>query len=168
MRLSQLARRPRWLVNARPVIMTMLLSVVIPGGDGGAQPTAAEVDVTFDSAEIVRFPSPIRPGGGTRAIEYQEALVLKLRVDRQAFDALPPSMEPYLYIGDREFRIFQIDRDDSRADLTLTFHIRDWNRLAEGAPFVLTIDHGGPVRAPDRYARVAGPRFSRQSVVDKR
>ena len=172
MRSSRLAWHPRRLVIVRSVIVTMLL-FAFHGGDGAAQPpapkpTAAEVDVTFVSAEIVRFPAPIRLPGGTRATEYQEALVLKLGVDRRAFDALPPSMEPYLYIGGREFRIFQIDRDDNRNDLTLTFHIRDWMQLAEGAPFVLTIAHGAPVRDPDRFARIVGPRFSRQLIVDKR
>jgi hypothetical protein len=173
MRSSWLVGHSRRLVVARSVIMTLLLSITLHGGDGAAQPpaskaTTAEVDVTFTSPEIIRFPAPIRIGGGTTTITYQEALVLKLRVDRRAFDALPPSMDPYLYIADREFRIFQIDRDDNRNDLTLTFHIRDWTQLAEGAPFVLTIDHGAPVRDPNRFARVAGPRFSRQLIVDKR
>ena len=153
--------------------MVVCLVIAVCGGDGAAQPAAPqpvspEVDVTFVSAEIVRFPAPIRLGGGIGTLDYQEALVLKLRVDRQAFDALPPSMDPYLYIGGREFRIFHIDRDESRNDLTLTFHVRNWEQLAEGAPFVLTIDHGAPVRDPGRFARVSGPRFSRQLIVDKR
>jgi hypothetical protein len=153
--------------------MVVCLVIAVCGGDGAAQPAAPkpvspDVDVTFVSAEIVRFPVPIRLGGGTGTLDYQEALVLKLRVDRQAFDALPPSMDPYLYVGGREFRIFHIDRDESRNDLTLTFHVRNWEQLAEGAPFVLTIDHGAPVRDPGRFARVGGPRFSRQLIVDKR
>jgi hypothetical protein len=170
---SRLAPDPRRLVIVRSVIMTMLLSTAIHGGDAAAQPPApkaatAEVGVSIISAEIIRFPAPIRLPGGTATNAYQEALVLKLRVDRRTFDALPPSMDPYLYIGGREFRIFQIDRDDNRNDLILTFHIRDWTQLTEGAPFVLTIDHGAPVRDPNRFARVAGPRFSRQLIVDKR
>jgi hypothetical protein len=155
------------------VIVTVLLSFAIHGRDGAAQPpapkrTPAQVDVTFISAEILRLPAPIRIGVGTRTIEYQEALVVKLATDRRAFDALPPSMEPYLYIGAREYRIFQIDRDDTRSDLVLTFHIRDWTQLVDGTPFVLTVDHGGPVRDPDRFGRPSGPRFSRQLIVDKR
>ena len=150
----------------------MFLLIAIYAGDGATQPpmtkATPDVDVTFVSAEIIRFPAPIRLGAGTTTIDYQEALVLKLRVDRQAFDALPPSMEPYLYIGSREFRIFHIDRDDSRNDLTLTFHIRNWTQLDDGAPFALTIDHGAPVRDPDRFARVVGPRFSRSLILDKR
>lgn len=173
MRSSRLARHPHRVATVWWVIITMLMSIAIHGRDGAAQPaapkpTTAEVDVTFSSAEIIRFPAPIRLGAGATMIVYQEALVLKLRVDRRTFDALPPSMDPYLYIGSREFRIFQIDRDDNRDDLTLTFHIRDWTQLAEGAPLVLTIDHGAPLRDPNRFARVAGPRFSRQLIVDKR
>jgi hypothetical protein len=173
MRPPRLARHPHRVVLVRPEILVMFLLLALYGGNGATQPptprpVSPEVDVTFVSAEIIRFPAPIHLGAGPTAITYQEALVLKLRVDRRAFDALPPSMDPYLYIGGREVRIFHIDRDESRNDLTLTFHIRDWTQLTEGAPFVLTIDHGAPVRDPDRFARVVGPRFSRQLIVDKR
>jgi len=161
----------RYLLAPRQsAVVIMLLCIAIYGSDGMAQPAnmKPDVDVTFVSAEIIRFPQPIRLGTGPSALAYQEALVLKLRVDRQAFDSLPPSMDPYLYIGRREFRIFHIDRVDSRNDLTLTFHIEDWTQLDDGAPYVLTIDHGAPVRDPGRYARVVGPRFSRSVIVDKR
>jgi hypothetical protein len=165
-------RGPHLLVPGRLAIVMMFLFIAIHGSDGVAQPATTkispDVDVTFVSAEIIRFPAPIRLGAGPAAIAYQEALVLKLRVDRQVFDALPPSMETYLYIGRRELRIFHIDRVDSRNDLTLTFHIQDWTQLDDGAPYVLTIDHGAPVRDPGRYARVIGPRFSRSVIVDRR
>jgi hypothetical protein len=160
------------LAPDRSAIIVMFLLIAVYGGDGTAQSATTkvspDVDVTLLSAEIMRFPAPIRLGAGPTAIAYQEALVLKLRVDRQTFDALPPSMEPYLYIGRREFRIFHIDRVDNRNDLTLTIHIQDWKELDDGAPLVLTIDHGAPVRDPGRYARVVGPRFNRSLVVDKR
>ena len=165
-------RDPHLLAPGRSAIIMMLLWIAVHGGDGAAQPATTkvspDVDVTFLSAEIIRFPAPIRLGAGPTTVTYQEALVLKLRVDRQAFDALPPSIEPYLYIGRREFRIFHIDRVESRNDLTLTFHVQNWTQLDDGAPFVLTIDHGAPVRDPGRYARVVGPRFSPSLIVDKR
>ena len=165
-------RRPHHLALGGSAIIVMFLLIAIHGGDSAAQPAmtkvAPDVAVTFVSAEVTRFPAPIRLGAGTTTLAYQEALVLKLRVDRQAFDALPPSMEPYLYIGRREFRSFHIDRADNRNDLILTFHIQDWTQLDDGAPFVLTIDHGAPVRDPARFARVVGPRFSRSLIVDKR
>jgi hypothetical protein len=165
-------RCPHLPAPGRWTIVMMFLLIAVSGGDGAAQPATTkfspDVDVTFLSAEIIRFPAPIRLGAGPTAIAYQEALVVKLRVDRQAFDALPPSMEPYLYIGRREFRIFHIDRADNRNDLTLTFHVQDWAQLDDGAPLVLTIDHGVPVRDPGRYARVEGPRFRRSLIVDKR
>jgi hypothetical protein len=153
-------------------LIVVSLFIAIYGSDGGAQPSTTKVspdlDVAFLSAEVIRLSRPIRLGAGPTAIEYQEALVLKLRVDRQAFDAQPPSMEPYLYIGRRDFRIFHIDRADNRNDLTLTFHIPNWTQLDDGVPFVLTIDHGAPVRDPGRYARGTGPRFNRSLIVDKR
>lgn len=165
-------RGPRPLAPGRPAIIMILLFIAFYGSDGATQPATTklspDVDVTFVSAEIIRFPAPIRLGVGPTAIDYQEALVVKVRVDRQAFDALPPSMDPYLYIGRREFRIFHIDRAENRNDLTLTFHIQNWTQLDDGAPFVLTIDHGAPLRDPGRYARAVGPRFNRSSIVDKR
>ena len=163
---------PHLRAPRQSAIVILLLCIAIYGRDGVAQPATTkvspDVDVTFVSAEIIRFPAPIRLGTGPAAMAYEEALVLKLRVDRQVFDALPPSMDPYLYIGRREFRIFHIDRVDNRNDLTLTFHIANWTQLDDGAAYVLTIDHGAPVRDPGRYARVAGPRFNRSVIVDKR
>ena len=163
---------PHLRAPRQSAIVILLLCIAIYRSDGVAQPATTkvspDVDVTFVSAEIIRFPAPIRLGTGPAAMAYEEALVLKLRVDRQVFDALPPSMDPYLYIGRREFRIFHIDRVDNRNDLTLTFHIANWTQLDDGAAYVLTIDHGAPVRDPGRYARVAGPRFNRSVIVDKR
>src|SRR5262245_18778624 len=165
-------RAPHLLGPGWSAIVILFLILVVCGTDILAQPVmtkvSPDVDVTFVSAEIIRFAAPIRLGTGPAAIAYQEALVLKLRVDRQVFDALPPSMDPYRYIVRREFRTFHIDRVDGRNDLTLTFHIPNWTQLDDGAPYVLTIDHGAPVRDPGGYARRAGPRFNQSVIVDKR
>lgn len=152
---------------------TVLLIVVFMAGPACAQdlqqaPFATEVAIELLSAEVIRFAQPIRIGVGERSIEYQEALVLKGQVDRAQLDSLPPSIEPFLYIGRNEYRIFQIDRDDDRRELMLTFHIRDWENLPDGASVVLTIDHGAPVRDPERFTRPGVARFSKQLIVDNR
>lgn len=131
-----------------------------------APPTTADIQIV--SAELQRFPKPIRIGAGSQAIEYQEALVLKLRADRKQVDAFPPDMQPFLYIGREEYRIFHEERSDERPELVLTFHIRDWDKLQEGAPLVLTIFHGGPPRNLEKFVRPNTPRFSRRIIVDRR
>ena len=133
-----------------------------------AQVPASVVQVHVVSAELQRFDKPIRLGVGKRTVHYQEALVLKLTVDRMGFDSLPPDIEPFLYIGGQEFRIFDVERHDDRRDLILTFHIRDWEKLPDASPLVLTIEHGGPQRNPERYISPETPRFKRSMIVDTR
>jgi hypothetical protein len=127
-----------------------------------------EVPVKLLSAEIRKFETPVRVGPAARAVEYREALVLKVAVDRDTFDSLPPDMEPYLYIGRSEYRLFHIDRTGQGKDLVLTFHIQKWEALEDGAPVVLTIDQGAPIRDPERFLRKQVQRFSKKMVVDKR
>jgi hypothetical protein len=129
-------------------------------------PTTADIQIV--SAELQHFPKAIRIGAGPQAIEYQEALVLKLRADRKQVDSFPPDMQPFLYIGREEFRIFHEERNDERPDLVLTVHVPNWDKLQEGAPLVLTILHGGPARNPEKFVRPNTPRFTRRIIVDKR
>ena len=150
-----------------PVLLTIVLAAGVRSGQVEKQ-QETEIDIKILSAEITRFKKPIRIGPGKRAIEYQEALVLKGEVSQQEFDALPPDIEPFLYIGRHEFRIFDIDRKEGRKELILTFHVRDWEELKEGEPIVLTIDHGAPVRDPRRFVRRDIPKFRKARVVDKR
>jgi hypothetical protein len=155
------------------VFVLMFLTITLCAGQSCAhtaseQPISPQVGVKLLSAEVTRFDKPIRIGVGKRAIEYQEALVLKVLVDREKFDSLPPSMEPFLYIGRYEYRTFHIDRNDRRKELILTFHVRNREELEDGAPVVLTIDHGGPIRDPERFIRRDTPRFAKGMIVDKR
>jgi len=150
----------------------LMLAVVLCAVQSGAQvssqkPVSPEVDIKPLSAELTRFERPIRIGPPKRAIEYQRALVFKVQVDRQQFDSLPPDIEPFLYIGGEESRIFHVDRRDDRKELILTFHIRNWEKLEDGAPIVLTIDHGAPIRDPEKFRRRGGPRFSKSMIVEK-
>jgi hypothetical protein len=137
--------------------------------DPAKQSRVKEVPFKVVSVEATRFDKPVRLGPAKRAIEYSEALVLKIQVDREQFDTLPPSIEPFLYIGTNEYHMFHIDRQDERKELVLTFHLREWEKLEDGAPMVLTIDHGAPVREPRRFEAAAGTlRFSKQAILDKR
>ena len=125
-----------------------------------------EVPFQLVSAEITQFKPAIRAGQDARGAGYDQALVLTLRVNRDQYDALPPNIEPFLYVGLYEMRTFRIDRPEGSRELTLVFHARDWNQLRDGAPMVLTTDHGAPAREPRRFA--GAPRFARSTIVDRR
>ncbi len=90
---------------------------------------------------------------------------MKLQVNRDEFDSLPPNIEPFLYIGRRDYRIFKIDRQDQSRDLVLTFHVRDWQQLEEGGLMLLTTEHGGPVRDPEKFRRREGTRYSKNLIT---
>ncbi len=164
--------------NTRILLIRTWLLILVPtlslvqfcAGQGVAtRERQTEVEIKILSAELTRFEKPIKIGTGERAIEYQEALVLKGEVNGAAFDALPPSIEPFLYIGRHEYRMFHIDRKEKRKELILTFHIRNLQELADNAPVVLTIDHGAPLRNPKKFeGRDDLPRFSKKMIVDKR
>ena len=86
--------------------------------DNSIETRITEVRVQLLSAEITRFQRPLREGVNKRGVEYREALVLRVAVEREAFDSLPPNIEPFLYVGRNEYRVFHIDRDDQqRLDL---------------------------------------------------
>lgn len=135
-----------------------------------AQQPEPVTEVAFKplSAEVTRFEQPIRIGPPNRAITYDEALVFQVQVKRAEFDGLSPGIEPYLYIGANEYHIFHIDREDESPELRLTFHIRNWESLENGAPMVLTIDQGGPIRDPKRYSGRGFQPFDREMILDKR
>jgi hypothetical protein len=158
-------------VRLRPVLaglVFLVLAGVSAAQDIASRSRITEVVVQLVSAEITRFETPVRIGPEGRTIEYREALVLKVTVDRNAFDSLPPDIEPYLYIGRNEYRVFHIDRASQGKDLILTFHIQKWDALEDGAPVVLTIDHGAPIRHPEEFARREGPSFHKKMIIDKR
>ncbi len=120
-----------------------------------------EVPIELVSARVESFETAIEPPGpvarsprGDDPVRYREALVLTVEVPRRALEALPPSMQPYLYIGDVEITAFDTRLADDENRVRLTFHVPEWRqRLRRGAPMVLTIDHDAPVRDPKRYER---------------
>ncbi len=150
-------------------IVVAALAVTLAHGPllGQARPST-EVPLEVLTAEIVRFPKTIRIGVGDRAIAYEEALVLGVEVSRAALDSLPPNMEPFLYIGRREYHIFEMKPGRRPGRVRLTFHILNWTALEDGAPVVLTIDHGAPARTPGRFLRQDVPRFGTKLIRDTR
>lgn len=150
------------------LLFLLLMTALSFGQDALKDTNGTEVNVKIVSAELHRFDKPIRIGPGERAFEYQETLVLKVQVDQQEFDGLPPSMEPFLYIGNNEYRIFHIDRSESDKGMILTFHIRNWEKVKDGEQLVLTIDHGDPIRNTEKYRQRKLPRFTKKIIVDKR
>jgi hypothetical protein len=156
------------LLLCRNALAGLICAFLAEVAAGQNIPRITEVPVKLLSAEIRKFETPIRIGSPARALEYREALVLKIAVDRDAFDSLPPDIEPYLYIGRNEYRLFHIDRTGPGKDLLLTFHVQKWEVLEDGAPIVMTIDHGAPIREPERFSRQQGQRFHKKMVVDKR
>jgi len=155
----------RHKTNVFGLIIALLCTHANSAGVSQQRPGPREVNFKIVSAEVTRFEKPVRIGVGKRAIEYGEALVLKLQVNRDEFDSLPPNIEPFLYIGRRDYRIFKIDRQDQSRDLVLTFHVRDWQQLEEGGLMLLTTEHGGPVRDPEKFRRREGTRYSKNLIT---
>jgi hypothetical protein len=116
-----------------------------------------ELAFEVESLTATRFQVPIRLGTGKNAVRYSDALVVRISVDQREYDGLPPDIEPFLYIADHQLHTFAIDRpaeagrETGARRLTLTFHDREWQSLPEEAPMVLTIDHGAPIRNPERF-----------------
>jgi hypothetical protein len=132
-------------------------------------PRQTEVALTLVSAELRRFEPAITVGAGKNAIRYREALVIKVAVRQAEYDALPPDIEPFLYVGAHELHTFAIERPkegERDANLVLTFHLRDPGDLPASMPLVLTTDHGAPQRDPRRFADA--PVLKREQIVDRR
>jgi hypothetical protein len=149
-------------------LMLLVFAGVSMGREISSKTRITELPFKIISAEETKFEKSVHIGTGIRNMDYREALVLKVVVNRDAFDSLPPNIEPFLYIGSHEYHIFHIDRDDQKRDLILIFHIPKWNQLEEGAPVVLTIDQGAPIRNPENFVRRKGPRFYKKMIVNKR
>lgn len=148
----------RWIPSV-PTTLVVLASLWAPFVFAQIQEAPA-TDLPFDvvSAKVERFEKAIRLGPPGRASEYQEALVLVLAVDAEILDSLPPSIEPFLYVGSQELRIYSV-RFASSDRQEIEFHVPDPKVLEDGAPMVLTIEHGAPIRQPDRFVDSKTPRF---------
>ena len=115
-----------------------------------------EVPFQLVAAEVQRFERamPSRKG------EYREALVLRIDAAVADYEALPPSIEAFLYIGSHELR--PVDFQWGKERVIVTFHDPEWRELRGGEAMVLTIDHGEPQRNPRKFANA--PRFERARI----
>ena len=160
-------RRLRPIVSLIALAMGALMTdPYIASAQPEAKAPTLEVPFQIESMEIHRFDPPIRIGSGERSLTYGEALVFTLVVTVEDYDGLPPSVEPFLYVGDVELRTFRILRDEEGRTLRVVFHARDWDRLENGSPMVLTADHVAGPKAFERLLRIE--RFEAEAVVDKR
>ena len=138
-------------MNPMKAILVSLAVVQLACASASAQPAdgkrSPEVPFAIVSADVEQFPRALQ----TRTGEYREALVVRIAVDRQRLDSLPPSIEAFLYLGSHELRPFDVLRDDRRSDLILTFHDPDWREIQQRVPMVLTTLHGDPQINPEKY-----------------
>lgn len=125
--------------------------------DDPAQPR--ELAFNILSAKIEKIDPPQR----TRLGKYDQALVLRLEVNRAEWNNLPPAIETYLYIGKHELRPFANVLDGPR--VVITFHDPQWKELDGGEPMVLTTEHADPVNHPEKYAGY--PRFDPKVIGEK-
>jgi hypothetical protein len=168
MKMTKLSVRSSRQTGLLWMILTLIILCYAKGSVAQQRyDSSPQVEIKVLSAQVTKFEKPIRIGPPRRMIEYSEALVLQLEVDRNRFDSLPPDMEPFLYIGRNEYHIFAIDRQDNRQTLILTFHIRNWTQVRDNSPMVLTIDHGTPLRNPEIFERQRGPRFNKTLITGR-
>ena len=121
------------------------------------RPAATEVPFTLISTKNVRFAQPLRLGGARAPVVdkgLERAFLVRVEVPVAAYDGLPPSIEPFLYIGGRELRTYAIERPPGGKTLYVTYFLpgaADATTFDFGAPMVITIEHGRPAREAARY-----------------
>lgn len=117
-----------------------------------------EVPFRVVGAQVQRFERavPYRKGA------YREALVLRIEAAVADYEALPPSIEAFLYVGGHELRPMRFEWGKER--VIVTFHDPEWRELRGGEPMVLTTEHGEPLREPEKFR--SAQRFSRELIRD--
>jgi hypothetical protein len=83
--------------------------------------------------------------------KYERALVIRIAADRKIYDAQPPDIAAFLYLGNHELRPFAIERPEASKNVLITFHDPDWSSITKTVPMVLTTQHGDPARHPGKY-----------------
>jgi hypothetical protein len=90
-------------------------------------------------------------GGVKQQRRYERALVIRIAADRRVYDAQPPDIAAFLYLGSHELRPFAIERPKDSKEVLITFHDPDWLSITKAVPMVLTTRQGDPGRHPARY-----------------
>jgi hypothetical protein len=140
-------------------LIATVLSLMLGTAAMAADPQNLELTVKILNVKVEKFDRTLQ----TRKGRYAQALVLRLEVERRAWESLPPSVETFLYIGSHELRPFATELEADR--VILTFHDPDWQELKGGEPMVLTTQHGDPVRNPQSYAGY--PRYDPKTIDQK-
>lgn len=145
------------------LLVLLPTQVVFSQPEEAAANSPSSVPIILQSAEITHFGKPFKFRGPKFDLNYQEALVIKIKADHKQYHALPPSRSPVLYVGSKAYPIFHVDRHDKKG-LILTFHITDWTRLEDNVPIVLTVEHLQAAARADPHALV----LNKASILDMR
>jgi hypothetical protein len=146
----------------------LFLAPTRAAAQAGPEPRPGELPIALVSARVARFEAPLQIEAGTRGEPLKQAVLVTVAVDAAAYDAMPPGIEPFLYIGRQELRTFGIDRSRGKTLLVTFFTPADVAALDEDAPVVLTADHGAPARQPERFLRrLDVPRFRKGLMTER-
>lgn len=137
--------------------LALLLPGALPAQTAPLKRIASEVPFTVVSTRNMRFPKPLQLKGprapmGEKGLE--SAFLVRVEVAAAQYDGLPPSMEPFLYIGRRELRTYAVERPPGGKTLFVTYYLpgtADATTFEIGAPMVITIEHDRPIREAARY-----------------
>ncbi len=149
----------RHLALSLAATLALLLPAALPAQTTPPPLMAAakEVPFTVVSTRNVRFPQPLQLNGprtpmGEKGLEA--AFMVQVEVAVAQYDSLPPSIEPFLYIGRRELRTYAVERLPGGKTLFVTYYLpgtADATTFDFGAPMVITIEHDRPIREAARY-----------------
>ena len=107
-------------------LIAIVLSLTLGTAALAAEPGNVELTVKILNATVQKFERPLK----NRTTKYDEALVLRLEASRSQWEALPPAIETFLYIGSHELRPMSPELEKNR--VILTFHDPDWTSLKGG------------------------------------
>lgn len=144
------------------IVFALALTLTLASAAFAADPPPAQPrELAFKvlDAKVEKIDPPQR----TRRGKYDQALVLRLEVDRAEWNKLPRASETLLYIGTHELPPFANVLDGPR--VVITYHDPNWQDLKGGEPMVLTTRHGDPLVNPDRYKDY--PRFDPAIITEK-
>lgn len=148
------------MTKAIAILLAAAFAAALPAALPAQTPlvhAATEVPFTLTSARNVTFPRPLQVNGPPTPIvdkALARAFLVKVEVPTAVYDGLPPSIEPFLYIGTRELRTYAVERPAGGRTLFVTYYLpgtADATTFDLGAPMVITTEHGRPAREAARY-----------------
>lgn len=153
-------------------LITMLLTTLsIPtmvNGEENTPTIRTQVPFILQSVKLKHFEKAFHLPGPKGKIVYQESMVLKCKVDKAQYYALPPSQSLVLSIGNKHYSIIREEMNGQSKQLTLVFHIRDYETLTENDEISLHLPGGMPFRAVPGELTETRAAYLRSSVADER